>query len=128
MGIGEPEISALLGRVAQATGAQPAGILLNWNPDNLVDNQVMSLQFRRPDESVVATAVGYGCHPVTTGFDMYAYSADFSGAMREFVRRNTGGEAVFLQGAGGNVLPNVAFTENEQRAWEPGSASRRFTR
>ncbi len=202
VGIGEPEISILLERVATTTGADPAGILLNWNhthlsvlggtwggelagpphperderirrfadvvqdtivsvcrlafedmtparlvwgvgqaelavnrrertptgetilgwnPDNLVDNQVTSLQFRRPDESVVATAVGFGCHPVTTGFDMYVYSADFPGAMREFVRGNTGGEAVFLQGAGGNVLPKVAFTEDEEEATSMGT-------
>jgi neutral ceramidase len=197
VGIGEPEITVLLDRIADATGADPAGILVNWNhthlsvvggawggecagphdperdarirrfadvlqdkvvsvcrlaferleparpvwgvgyaelavnrrertadgttilgwnPDALVDNQVTSLQFRRHDESVVATAVNYGCHPVTTGYDMYVYSADFPGPLRDVVRRVTGGEAVFLQGAGGNVLPKVAFTDNEEEA------------
>jgi neutral ceramidase len=197
VGIGEPEISLLLDRIAEATGADPAGILVNWNhthlsviggewggecagpregerdarirrfadvvqdkivsvcrlafdrlepahpvwgvgyaelavnrrerasdgttilgwnPDNLVDNQVTSLQFRRADESVVATAVNYGCHPVTTGYDMYVYSADFPGPARDIVRRVTGGEAVFLQGAGGNVLPKVSFTDDESEA------------
>jgi hypothetical protein len=197
VGIGEPEITGLLDRIADSTGADPAGILVNWNhthlsvvggewggecagppelerdarirrfadvvqdkivsvcklafgrleparpvwgvgyaevavnrreraadgttilgwnPDNLVDNQVTSLQFRRRDESVVATAVNYGCHPVTTGYDMYVYSADFPGALRDVVRRVTGGEAVFLQGAGGNVLPKVAFTDDENEA------------
>src|SRR5580692_7935992 len=197
VGIGEPEVSALLERVATSTGADPSGILLNWNhthlsvvggewggecagppeperdarirrfadvvqdkivsvcrlaverleparpvwglgyaelavnrreraedgttilgwnPDNNVDNQVTSLQLRRPDESAIATVVSYGCHPVTTGFDMYVYSADFPGALRDVLRRNTGGEAVFLQGAGGNVLPKVAFTDDESEA------------
>lgn len=94
--------------------------ILGWNPDNLVDNQVTSLQFRRPDESVVATAVNYGCHPVTTGHDMYVYSADFPGPLRDVLRRNTGGEVVFLQGAGGNVLPKVAFTDDESEAEHMG--------
>lgn len=197
VGIGEPEISTLLARVEHATGADPAGILLNWNhthlsviggswggecagppdperdlrirrfadviqdkivsvcrlaferleparpvwglgsadlavnrrertldgttilgwnPQNLVDTQVTSLQLRRADESVIATAVNYGCHPVTTGFDMYVYSADFPGPLRDVIRRNSGGEAVFLQGAGGNVLPKVAFTDDESEA------------
>jgi hypothetical protein len=197
VGIGEPEITVLLDRIAAATGADPSGILVNWNhthlsvvggawggecagppeperdarirrfadvvqdkvvsvcalaferleparpvwgvgdvdlavnrreraadgttilgwnPDELVDNQVTSLQFRRADESVVATAVNYGCHPVTTGYDMDVYSADFPGPLRDLVRRVTGGEAVFLQGAGGNVLPKVAFTDDEGEA------------
>ncbi|MFN8222104.1 MAG: hypothetical protein U0R50_02510 [Gaiellales bacterium] len=201
VGIGEPEISPLLRRVAEATGADPAGILLNWNhthlsvfagawgghctgppdeardvrirrfadrvqeivvevcrlacsrleparpvwgvgtadlavnrrertrdgrtilgwnPDELVDTQVTTLQLRRPDESPIATVVGFGCHPVTTGFDMYVYSADFPGPLRETVRRATGGEAVFLQGAGGNVLPKVAFTDDEREAESMG--------
>ena len=197
VGIGEPEITVLLDRIAEATGADPDGILVNWNhthlsviggawggecagppeherdarirrfaevvqdttvsvcalaferleparpvwgvgfaelavnrreraadgttilgwnPDALVDNQVTSLQFRRPDESVVATAVNYGCHPVTTGYDMYVYSADFPGPLRDVVRRVSDGEVVFLQGAGGNVLPKVAFTADEAEA------------
>ena len=205
VGIGEPEITGLLDRIAAATGADPAGILVNWNhthlsvvggewggecagpseperaarirrfadvvqdkvvsvcslaferleparpvwgvgyaelavnrrertadgttilgwnPDAPVDNQVTSLQFRRPDESVVATAVNYGCHPVTTGYDMYVYSADFPGPLRDVVRRVTGGEAVFLQGAGGNVLPTVAFTADESEAELDGQPSR----
>ena len=43
------------------------GSILGWNPDELVDIEVTTLQARRPDESVIATLVGYGCHPVTTG-------------------------------------------------------------
>lgn len=197
VGIGEPEVTELLDRVAEATGAAPEGILLNWNhthlapigggwggecagppvperdarirrfaevvqdkvvsvcrlacerleparpvwgvghaelavnrrertadgatilgwnPDELVDNQVTSVQLRRSDESVLATAVNFGCHPVTTGYDMVVYSADFPGPLRDVVRRTTGGEVVFLQGAGGNVLPKVAFTDSEQEA------------
>ena len=90
--------------------------ILGWNPDGLVDDQVTSVQFRRPDESVVATAIGFGCHPVTTGYDMLVYSADFPGPLRDLVRRTTGGEVVYLQGAGGNVLPRVAFTDSEDEA------------
>jgi pimeloyl-ACP methyl ester carboxylesterase len=95
--------------------------ILGWNPDNLVDDQVTALQLRRPDESVVGTVVSFGCHPVTTGFDMLVYSADFPGPMRDVVRRFTGGECVFLQGAGGNVLPKVAFTNDEREAELMGS-------
>ena len=200
VGIGEPEISRLVDRVAQETGTDPAGVMLNWNhthlapmagswggevlglpdaerdarvrefadviqdkivsvcrlaverlepatavwgrgevdlavnrrersgdttilgwnPDELVDNQVTILQARRPDDSVIASAVSFGCHPVTTGFDMLVYSADFPGPMRDLVRRETGGECVFLQASGGNVLPRVAFTEDERESERMG--------
>ena len=79
------------------------------------------LQARRPDESAIATLVGYGCHPVTTGYDMYVYSADFPGPMRRVVRAVTGGECVFFQGAAGNVLPRFAFTDNEEEAGRMGT-------
>ena len=47
---------------------------------------------------------------------MFVYSADFPGPMRRLVRDVTGGECVFLQSAGGNVLPRVAFTDDEREA------------
>jgi neutral ceramidase len=199
-GIGEPEISRLVERVIDATGADPAGVILNWshthlapiggywggevmgepqperdarvrayadvlqdkvvsvcrmavdrlepalvtwgvgevdlavnrrerrgdttilgwNPDNLVDNEVTILQARRPDDSVIGSVVAFGCHPVTTGFDMFVYSADYPGPMRELMRSVSGGECVFLQAAGGNVLPRVAFTDDEQEAERMG--------
>jgi hypothetical protein len=35
VGIGEPEVTHLLDRIAAATGADPAGILVNWNHTHL---------------------------------------------------------------------------------------------
>jgi hypothetical protein len=84
-------------------------VILGWNPDGAVDWQVPTLQLRRRDETPIATVVGYGCHTVSVGPDVLAYSADYPGPMRAAVRDWTGGECVFLQGAGGNVLPRVAF-------------------
>jgi hypothetical protein len=91
-------------------------IILGWNPDGLVDRSVPVLQARRPDETVIATVVAYGCHTVTVGWDVLAYSADFPGPLRDAIRSWTGGECVFLQGAGGNVLPRVAFCPDEDEA------------
>jgi hypothetical protein len=85
-------------------------VILGWNPDGAVDHQVPVLQLQRPDGTSIATLVGYGCHTVSVGPDVLAYSADYAGPMREAVRAWTGGECVFLQGAGGNVLPRVAFS------------------
>jgi hypothetical protein len=90
--------------------------ILGWNSERQVDRQVTALQLRRPDETAIATLVGFGCHPVTTGYDMDIYSADYPGPMRDLVRAVTGGECVFLQGAAGDVLPRVAFTRDEREA------------
>lgn len=88
----------------------PSGrVILGWNRDGIVDRDVPVLQLRRRDGSAIATVVAYGCHTVAVGPDVLAYSADYPGPMREAVRAWTGGECVFLQGAGGNALPRVAF-------------------
>jgi hypothetical protein len=91
-------------------------VILGWHPDGLVDWQVPVLGLERRDGSRIATVVGYGCHTVAVGPDVLAYSADYAGPMREAVRAWTGGECVFLQGAGGNVLPRVAFAEHLEPA------------
>ena len=84
-------------------------VILGWQPDGMVDWQVPVLGLQRRDGSSIATVVGYACHTVAVGPDVLGYSADYAGPMREAVRAWTGGECVFLQGAGGNVLPRVAF-------------------
>jgi hypothetical protein len=78
------------------------------------------LGLERRDGSRIVTVVGYGCHTVTVGPDVLAYSADYPGPMREAVRAWTGGECVFLQGAAGNVLPRVAFAEDLEPARKLG--------
>jgi neutral ceramidase len=87
-------------------------VILGWDPGGMVDWQVPVLALERRDGSNLATVVGYGCHTVSVGPDVLAYSADYAGPMRDAVRSWTGGECVFLQGAGGNVLPRVAFASD----------------
>jgi neutral ceramidase len=90
--------------------------VLGWNPDNLVDRQLGAMQARRPDGSAICTLVSYGCHPVTTGYDMSIYSADYPGPLRALVRQVSGGECVFFQASAGNVVPKVSFTNDEREA------------
>ena len=118
---GQADTSLAVNRRERTTAGYNGGSILGWNPDELVDNQVTVLQARRPDESVIATLAGFGCHPVTTGYDMDVYSADFPGPMRDVVRSVTGGECVYFQGAGGNVLPKFAFTDTEDEAHRMGT-------
>jgi hypothetical protein len=118
---GQADVDLAVNRRERTTDGYNGGSILGWNPDELVDNQVTVLQARRPDESAIATVVGFGCHPVTTGYDMDVYSADFPGPMRDVVRAVSGGECVFFQGAGGNVLPKFAFTDTEEEARRMGT-------
>ena len=118
---GQADVDLAVNRRERTTDGYNGGSILGWNPDELVDNQVTVLQARRPDESAIATLVGFGCHPVTTGYDMDVYSADFPGPMRDVVRAVSGGECIFFQGAGGNVLPKFAFTDTEDEARRMGT-------
>lgn len=118
---GQADVDLAVNRRERTSDGFNGGSILGWNPDELVDNQVTVLQARRPDESAIGTLVGFGCHPVTTGYDMVVYSADFPGPMRDVVRSVSGGECVFFQGAGGNVLPKFAFTDTEDEARRMGT-------
>jgi neutral ceramidase len=88
---------------------------IGWNPSGLVDLSVPVLQSVRADGSAIATLIGYGCHTVCTP-PLLAYSPDYPGPMRGLIRQVTGGECVFFQGAGGNVMPRIAFDESGQEA------------
>src|SRR5207253_810029 len=96
---------------------------IGWEPGGVVDLSVPVLQSLRPDGGVIVTVVGYGAHTVTTGIDYLGYSPDYPGPLRDTVRAVTGGECVFLQGAGGNVMPRFAF-DDENR--EPSRLGRRL--
>ena len=99
----------------------PAGkIVHGWRRSGLLDRDVVSLQARRRDGSVIATLVGFGCHTVSAGMDVPLYSSDFPGAMRLALQAATGGEAVFFQGAAGNVNPMCAFCSDEAEARRMG--------
>jgi neutral ceramidase len=114
-GTGEVDLS-----VNRRERGPDGAIVHGWRVDGLLDRQIVALQARRPDESVIATLVGYGCHPVSVGMDFTGYSSDYPGALRQRLRQWTGGECVFFQGAAGNVLPRVSFVEDESEAMRMG--------
>src|SRR4051794_4208619 len=119
---GQVDVDLNVNRRERTPGGPDGDTILGWNPDELVDRQATVLQARRPDESPIATLVGYGCHPVTASWDVLFYSADFPGPMRRLVREAVGGECIFFQGGGGNVLPRFCFTGDEKEAGRFGVA------
>ena len=96
---------------------------IGWHRDGAVDLAVPALQAIRPDGAPIVTVVSYGCHTVTTGISYPGYSPDYPGPLRDFVRSVTGGECVFLQGAGGNMMPRIAF---DDECLEPARLGRRI--
>jgi hypothetical protein len=57
------------------------------------------------DDTVVGTIVNFACHATVLEHDNMEYSADFPGAVCRSVEREVGGQALYLQGACGDVNP-----------------------
>jgi hypothetical protein len=117
-----------LGRADEAINRRerdPDGMVrrIGWHREGPVDLAVTALQAVRPDGAPIVTVVSYGCHTVTTGIEYPGYSPDYPGPLRDLVRSVSGGECVFLQGAGGNVMPRVAFDND---CFEPARLGRRL--
>ena len=55
-----------------------------------------------------ATLFSYACHPVVLGRDNHQISADFPGASARCIEAATGGRALFVNGACGDVNPRIA--------------------
>src|SRR4051794_4560076 len=85
------------------------GTILGWNPDEQCDRDVAVLRVDAEDGAAICTVVAFASHPVVVGPDVPEASSDFVGPLREYVRRWTGGECVFLQGCAGNIVPFESF-------------------
>ena len=55
-----------------------------------------------------ATLFSYACHPVVLGRDNHQISADFPGVAARCIEAATGGRALFVNGACGDVNPRIA--------------------
>lgn len=83
--------------------------ILGWNPDGLWDRDVAVLRVDKSDGSPLATIVNFACHPVVIGPDDPGISPDYPAPMRQLVEDHTRAPCLFIQGAGGNVLPLEGF-------------------
>ena len=72
-----------------------------------------------------ATVFSHACHPVVLGRDNHQISGDFPGAAARCVEAATGGLALFVNGACGDVNPRIAngsFADVEKLGQELGRA------
>jgi hypothetical protein len=74
-------------------------------PTSPVDYAVAVVAFDSPDGEALATLVNFTCHPVVLGPENLEISADYPGAMMARIEREVGGQAMFLQGAAGDINP-----------------------
>jgi len=80
------------------------------NPRGAVDHAVRVARLATLEGDTVATLFHYACHPTVLAWDNRYIAPDFPGPARLEVERATGGLALFLQGAAGNIGPVEGYT------------------
>jgi hypothetical protein len=79
-----------------------------------LDNSLSIIQFRNSNNKAIATLANFACHPTFVDAVASEVSADYIHGYYEELRKTSGGEVLFLQGAiGGWVQP-----ENEPKTFE----------
>jgi hypothetical protein len=74
-------------------------------PNQVVDQEVGVISFRKLDKRPLVTLINYSCHPLTVGFVPGLISADFPGAAVREVESRLFGKAVYTSGASANIHP-----------------------
>ncbi|MBI3679658.1 MAG: neutral/alkaline non-lysosomal ceramidase N-terminal domain-containing protein [Acidobacteria bacterium] len=89
-------------------------------PAQPYDPTVGVIRIDRENGVPLAILVNFACHPVVFGPDNLLYSADYPGAMRTTIEQAFGEAtmAFFLQGAPGDINPNLDKTPLEANAVE----------
>ena len=106
-------------RMAHAWGESDLNIYRReWNgdqdilgevPGHPIDNSVGVIRFDDLEGNPIAILFRFSCHPVVNGAQSPTLSADFPGPARKIIEKNVGGTALFLQGCGGNINPQVGI-------------------
>jgi hypothetical protein len=95
-------------RLRCATTRLP-GWVANYRTPGLVDDELIALQFEKPDGEVVATLLNLACHPEVLDETSFVISADYAGAACQAVESAVGGMALHVSGAlGGMLSPAIA--------------------
>ena len=74
-------------------------------PTEPVDHALGVIAIDGADGKPIATLVNFACHPVVLGPENLEISADYPGAMMAKVESAIGGQAMFVQGAAGDINP-----------------------
>ena len=99
--------------------------ILGEVPDHPVDQSVGVIRFDDLTGKAIATLFRFSCHPVVNGAASPTLSADFPGPAKRIIEEKVGGVALFLQGCGGNVNPQVGIgyeTDCTESVYRVGTA------
>ena len=102
----------------------PQGTRIGQNPAGPVVPYAHVLRFVAADGRG-ATLFNHACHPVVLGHDNLQISGDYAGAAARHIEEQTGDEALFVNGACGDVNPRItngSFADVEALGQELGRA------
>ncbi len=102
----------------------PQGTRIGQNPAGPVVPYAHVLRFVAAD-GTGATIFNHACHPVVLGYDNLQISSDFAGVAARYIEAQTGDQALFVNGACGDVNPRItngSFADVESLGQELGRA------
>jgi hypothetical protein len=85
-------------------GARVMGYIRNARNPGILDPTLSVVQAIGEDDKPIATLVNFACHPEGLETSAQVLSADFPGSMCYQIRRDGGGQPVFLNGALGGMV------------------------
>lgn len=81
-----------------------AGWVANYRDPAIVDDEVVALQFIKPDGAALATLVNLACHPEVFDGTSLVVSPDLAGVACRTIEAQAGGMALHVSGALGGML------------------------
>jgi len=87
-------------------------------PTHPVDHQLAVIRVDDLEGRSLATLVNFACHPVVLGPENLLISADYPGVLTRRLEEATSGQAMFLQGADGDINPFWDKTPPDEGAFE----------
>ncbi|WP_240911264.1 hypothetical protein [Paludisphaera soli] len=91
-------------RLQVATGEARGKIAYNYYAPDLYDRRMSVIRASTPDGRSIATLVNYAIHPEVLGNDIGILSPDLVGPLCETIEAETGGVALFMNGAQGGMV------------------------
>ncbi len=93
---------------------QPDGqVVIGRNPQGPVDRSLNVVRLMSDEGAPLAMWVNFACHGTVLGPQNRHVSADWIGAMRARVEEATGSRVLFLQGAAGNLNPDLPAEDGD---------------